>query len=288
HDGERLDGVLSVDPIALGWVLDATGPVTDKKGHQLSGGQFVKYSLADVYALYPNKDRRTEALVDAAHAVLDAVIAGRGGTSALAERLGHSIVTRHLALYSAHEAEQQVLASTPLAAALPQEARPLLGVMMQEAVASKLCYYVRKSIQYSGAPPTTQLDLGLGHGPQPVQQATVTIRLTNTAPVSGLPLYVAPDVDIADGRPLKPGTVRLAVSTYLARGGVLERAILDGKPLSMTSETEKGLSVLTTAVWLPPGGSTTLVLHILQPAEPGASLRVLDQPLAFPDEISVN
>lgn len=283
HDGQQLDGVLSLDPLALAKVLQATGSLRQPDGRVLNAASFVPYVLSDAYRLYPDKERRTEALTVAARTVLDAVTAGRGPSGLLAERLGNAVVGRHVALFSRRPLEQAQLARTPLAAALPRTAAPLLGVVTQEALASKLSYYLRRTIRYDAQPVTSAIDLGGPHGPEPVQHAVVTITLHNAAPRSGLTEYVAPSVDITNGRPVVPGTDRIALSIYLGRAGVVQEAKLDGRPIALTSETELGLSVLTTAVTLPPGGTATLTLRVVQPAEPGAELTVLRQPLVVED-----
>jgi hypothetical protein len=286
HNGQQLDGVLSLDPVSLSDVLQATGPVVDSEGAVLRASTFVKYALSDAYALYPDKKRRTEALANAAQAVFSAVVRGRGPSAVLAERLGNAVLTRHLALFSRHPDEQRLLMATRVAQPVPVDSAPLVGVMTQEASGTKLAYYLRRRISYSGEPVSTAVDLGLG--PEPVQRAVLTITLTNTAPASGLPSYVAPSTDFATGRPVRPGTWRVAVSTYLGRRGVLEGMTVDGKAVSVTAETEKGLSVLSTAVVLQPGESRTLVLSIMQPAAPGAPLQLLSQPLAFPDSWQIS
>ena len=286
HHGEKLDGVLSVDPVALRDVLQATGPLVDSHGVHLRAGTFVRYALADAYHLYPDKKHRTEALAKAAQAVFTAVVRGRGPSAALAERLGHAVLTRHLALYSAHADEQRMLTGTRVAQTLPIGSAPLLGIMTQEASGTKLAYYLRRRIDYAGQPVTRAVDLG--RGPEPVQQAVVTITLTNTAPASGLPSYVAPGTDFATGLRWRPGTERIAVSCYLRRRGVLRGMTVDGKPIAVTSETEQGLTVLTTAVVLRPGETRTLVLAVTQPANAGAPLQLLEQPVAFPDSVHLS
>jgi hypothetical protein len=283
HDGQQLDGVVSLDPLALSDVLQATGSLRQPDGRLLSPGTFPPYVLSEAYRLYPDKKRRTEALTVAARTVLDAVVDGRGRSSILAERLGHAMTGRHLAVYSRDAAEQAQLARTPLAGALPRTAAPVLGVMTQEALASKLSFYLRRTIRYDGQPVTSALDLGGPAGPEPVQYATVTVTLRNAAPRTGLTEYVAPSVDITNGRPVVPGTDRIAVSVYLGRAGAVLEARLDGRPISLTSETEQGMSVVTTAVTLPPGGTATLQLRVVQPAAPGAPLTVIKQPLVIED-----
>ncbi len=50
-DPNPVDGVISVDPLALARVMRATGPVT-VDGHELTSENVVSFLLSDAYALY--------------------------------------------------------------------------------------------------------------------------------------------------------------------------------------------------------------------------------------------
>jgi hypothetical protein len=115
----------------------------------------------------------------------------------------------------------------------------------------------------------------------------VTVRLTNTAPASGLPDYVAPAVDLGTGQAQRRGLTKVSLSVYLGRSGLVEGAAVDGRPTSFASQTEQGLSVVTLAVTLEPGASRTVQLAVRQPAQPGQPLLVLNQPLVTRDDLSI-
>jgi hypothetical protein len=225
-------------------------------------------------------------LAGAARAIFTSLATGVGDPVALGERLGQAIDAGHLQLFSTNSRTQSMLATTQIAQALPTKSAPLLGVFTQDANADKLTYYLRRSIAYQVVPAPQLLDFGDGGGPRPQEQAVVSVRLDNLAPATGLPAYVAPGQDAATGQRIEPGSMRLAVSVYLAKFGVVSQATVDGSAVAFNSETEQGLSVVTVVVTLPPGGSRTIQLRVRQPATPGAPLHLLSQPSVLPDIVT--
>ncbi len=287
HSGQVLDGVLSVDPPGLADILQATGPLAAKDGSRLAADSVVQHTLSDAYRLFPDKTRRSAVLSHDAETVFAALTTGAGDTLSLGERLGHAAQTGHLKFYASRPLVQDELATTTVAGALPTTAAPYLSVVTQDGNNDKLSYYLRRDISYDGTVLADELDFGDGRGPQPQELATVTVRLRNTAPGSGLPDYVAPRTDLSTGRPIPPGRMRVAVSVYLGRNGQLEAATVDGTPRGLTSQTEQGMAVFTTAVDIDPGSSTTLVLRVRQPTRVGQPLLVVQQPLVIPDTLVV-
>lgn len=286
--GDSVDGVMSVDPEALASLLRATGPVATPRGTVLAAESFAKLTLSDVYRQYPDKKQRSAVFAEYVDTIFKAFTRGTGSAGSLAASFGDAISGGHLRLYSATPGEQAALARTPVAGALPVRAAPLFGVITQEATGDKLSYYLRREISYASPSPVTSVDFGDGKGPQAVEAATVRVTLRNTAPAEGLPSYVAPSTDFTTHKPLRPGRARVFVSIYLGRGGQLQEAQLDGRPVSLAAETEQGLAVLSTYVWLDPGASTTLALRVLQPGGTSPALTLLQQPTAAADSLDID
>jgi hypothetical protein len=287
HSGQRVDGVLSIDPPGLADLLQATGPLTGKEGARLASATFVQRALSDAYRLFPDKARRSAVLSEDAETVFQALTGGAGEAMALGERLGHAVVTGHLKFYASRSPLQAQLALTAIAGALPTTSAPYLSVITQNANNDKLSFYLRRDIAYKGAVLADQLDFGDGRGPQPQEVATITVRLHNTAPPSGLPDYVAPPTDLSTGKQIPRGRMKVAVSVYLGRYGQLDGATLDGTRVDLTSQTEQGMAVFTTAVEIDPGRSMTLVLRVRQPTQVGAALLAVQQPLVAADNLAI-
>ncbi|PPL20189.1 hypothetical protein GY24_02415 [Microterricola pindariensis] len=146
--GVTPDGVISADPVALAHILQATGPVALETGHELSAENAVSLLLNQIYieTAGPGGQEASDAFFAlAARAVFDAVSAGDADARDLAEAVGHGIEENRIMMWSAHPAEQAVLAATPLAGILPTDnaAASVTGVYFRDMSVSKIDYYLR-------------------------------------------------------------------------------------------------------------------------------------------------
>ena len=76
--GQEVDGVISVDPVAMSYLLNATGPVTLANGKQLTADNAVDYLLHDVYMETPDPEKQNAIFADAASKVFAALTTGAG------------------------------------------------------------------------------------------------------------------------------------------------------------------------------------------------------------------
>lgn len=286
--GQRIDGAIAVDPVALSFLLEATGPVTMSDGTRLSAENIVEFTLSTAYQRFgdENNPQREAYLNEVTQAVFDRVKRGGVDSGRLAERLGHAVRTGHLRVYSTRPDEQRELEKTQIAGQLPaRQKQPYLQVITQNSGGNKLDYYLRRTVEYDGHLTGEAVDTG--SGPVPEERARVTVTLTNNAPPSGLPRYVTARPDLPRGAVYPPGQNKVFLSVYAGVGSTLEGATLDGSRTVLESETEKGHAVFSTEVVLDPGESTTLVLDLFQPTTPGAELVYQQQPLVVPDDVVI-
>jgi hypothetical protein len=284
HDGQKLDGVLSLDAPGMADVLRATGPVSTALG-VLTERNFLQVTLADVYKRLPQKAQRTAAQTASAKSVVSALLHGAGSTTVLGESLGHAIVGRHLQFYSVDTRVQARIATTALAGVLPSEDSTMVSVITQDANNDKLSYYLQRRITYVSESRLSAQDVG--SGPKPQEAGTLTVTLQNSVPTQGLPQYVAPSLDATTGRPIAPGTMHVALSVYLGHDGFVSTATIDGRPTSVSSQTEQGLAVVSVSLWLAPGSRHVVQFQTSQPFERGSSLTLVPQPLARADSVSI-
>jgi hypothetical protein len=288
HKGQRLDGVLSVDPIALSRVLEATGPIQTPAGARLTAANAVAYTLSTAYAQFPDKAARSEVLTDAARAVVGRLTQGAGPTAKLTERLGSAAISHHLYLYSATSSEQRQIAGTDVSGVLADAPGPQLMVVTQDTGGSKLSYYLHRRIEYAGEIGPALVDIGDGRGPEAQEFARITVTLTNAAPANGLPVYVTQRVDLP-GLVAKPvGQTQVWVSVYLSRGGQLSRASLDGQAIPLSSDTDASLAVFSTTMTIDPGAQRVLTLDVAQPTTGAAPLIYRQQPLVTADDVHIS
>lgn len=281
QSGERVDGVVFMDPVALGQLLGAVGGVRLTDGTTIDESNAVRVLESDVYRRYQGDQApRFAYLSETARTVFDALRTRTLDGRSLARHFADAVGTGHLQVWSADPQEEAVLRRSRVAGEL-RSTGPFLSVVTNDAGGSKLDYYLHRSVTYEGA--STGVAVDLGDGPQLEEQATVTVRLDNQAP-AGLPSYVTARPDDPKS---PPGQAKTWVSVYLGERASLLGATLDGQPVTVESATEHGLTVLSAFVTTNRGSSTTLALSIKQPADPAQTLVYRQQPLIRDDDIVV-
>lgn len=244
--GEDVDGVLSVDPVALSSLLRGTGPVPVQGGDRITAEDAVPSLLSKLYAEIP-EPRLQNVYSDAvATSVFAAVVSGQGEPEVVQRSLVESVRQRRILLWSARPAEQQAIAGTPLAGELPTRAtrRPAVGVYLNDRGMSKLDYYL-----------DTRTDVrGRCVGRRQRLSVTVHLRslLERRAP---LPDYVA------NQRPqLQPDVMRLRPYVYAAVGGRLTSASYAGADEEIGGRTHRGPEVAAVTVDVAPQPRRSIVV----------------------------
>jgi hypothetical protein len=270
--GERLDGAVATDPVALGYVLDATGPVRLPDGTRVTGANAARVAMRDVYARFPRVEQnaaRDVYLQQIARGAFDRLLSGGGEPRALVDALGRAAGEGRLLVYSGHDREQQRLARTPVGGVLSSDQGSRVEVVVNNAGGTKLDYYLERRVEYGVA--------ACGPGPR---QSEVRVTLRNTAPGGGaLPEYVRYR---ADRRPAEAraaeGENRLLVSVFAPVGAAVQGARLDGQEAFFTETRERSRPVFDFAVELAPGQTRTITLRLEERAR-GTAPRVRVQPL---------
>jgi hypothetical protein len=251
--GEKIDGTIAVDPVALSYILKVTGPA--KLGTQtVTAANVVDLTERDVYARIKSPADQDLFFQALARAVYERITSGSGSTKALVDALSKAAREGHLLVASSHKPEQTVLTATPIGGAIPVVAGPYLHVAMNNAAGGKLDYYLHRTIDYRLEP----RDDGTG-------LATATVTLTSKAPRRGLPEYVTLRLDTpAEKRP-PVGQNRIYLSVYGGLRASAEKATLDGEPVAFEPLVERGHGVFSTYLTIDPGQTRTLVFKIVEP-----------------------
>ncbi|WP_433050343.1 DUF4012 domain-containing protein [Dactylosporangium sp. CS-033363] len=273
--GERIDGALAVDPTALSYLLTVTGPATAPGGERVDAGNVVALTQSTIYARYADptpagQAARKDYLIGLARAI-EARILGGGLNPArlrpLAEAARRGATERRLLAWSADQTVQHLIEATPLAGEVEETAAPYSGVVVVNAGANKLDYYLDRTVTWRRT--------GCGDA----RDVTVTIALTNHAP-AGLTPYVNQRLD-EHAYPIRPGDQRLHLSYLATRGALLRAATIDGRRVMFTPGEERGHPAYLIDVELPRGATRTVTLHLREPYTQG-DLHVLRQPLVRP------
>lgn len=260
--GVQVDGVIAVDPVALSYLLAATGPVTLPSGDVLSSENAVQLLLNEVYLRYPDPAAQNQFFSEATSAVFGALLSGGGSPSDMLSALAHAGDERRLLLWSAHPDEQKVLARTTLAGGLPitDDTVSSFGVFLNDGTGSKMDFY--QSVDASVAWDSCALDArGEATG-----TARLDVTLTNNAP-AGLPGYITG----AGSYGVAPGSARTVVYLYLPEGFDLVDAQLSNGA-GFGGGMHEGRRVLSFDVALAPGESVTSTVTASAAEDTGAEL----------------
>ncbi|MGI5246790.1 DUF4012 domain-containing protein [Dactylosporangium sp. CA-139066] len=254
RSGRTVDGVFATDPVALAYLLGATGPVTLPTGDQLTAATAVRQLLSEVYLKIASEPDQDAYFAGAAKAVLDRLMGGVPMSQALVSALSRAAEERRLLAWSAHPEEQRELAGTVFGGTLPEQdgAHPTVGVFLDDGTGAKLGYYLTRSVQ---------LESGrcLPDGTRPLR---LTVTLGSTAPKTGLPRSVL-GLGLAGEY-----TVRTNVLVYAPAGGSPVSATQDGAPTDFGTGLDKGREVAVFTVDLAPGAQSTLVVDLATPPLP--------------------
>ncbi|XAS66658.1 DUF4012 domain-containing protein [Micrococcaceae bacterium Sec5.7] len=270
--GDRLDGVISIDPVALGYILDATGPVelTDPAlkvlagsalPTKLTGKNVVPTLLSKVYATIAQPQLQDAYFAGVAKEIFGALSTGKGDSKALVGGLTRGADERRIMVWSANSEEQSVIADYPLGGSISGAAvsPAQFGVYFNDGTGAKMDYYVKRTAQLVDECTNDEYS-----------QIKVRVTSTNTAPLdaaTSLPAYVTGGG--AYGVPA--GTVQSNIVVYGPVQALIETAVQDGKKILFGAQRHSGRPVGTVTTSLAPGQSSTVELtfgKIVQHTEP--------------------
>lgn len=273
--GVEVDGVLSVDPVAMSHLLAGTGPVDLGQGVVLDQSNAVDALLSTIYL------RLEPSLQDGffqitARTIFDAVMSGAGEPLPVVKGLVRAVDENRLLLWSAHPDEQEQLAATGVAGAFTGDAgaTPHIGVYVGDSAGGKMQFYLD----------ATTVARSSGCRSDGTQEIVVSTRLTSSAP-RGLPLSVTGfDEELDDGE------MRFFVWSFAPFGGRFTSITLDGEPQTITTARLDGRAETSVPVSLPPGATRVLTATVLtgpgQDADgvvsttPGVRTTTNDRPIA--------
>jgi hypothetical protein len=249
--GQRLDGVIVVDPLALAEILRVSGPI-GVGGTRLDGGNIVDQTLVQAYVRYAkDNEARRRYLQEIAKQTL---LAFRRALAVhpvdLVRGLAGAARGRHLQLYSTDPDSQRALADLGIAgsAAAPTRGDYLMPVGVNTG-ANKLDAFLHRTIRYR-----------VSLQPDGTAHATASVTLRNDAPSSGLPRYVIGPY--AAGR--RAGQNDQLQTLYVAGAYGFTGATVDGRAVAATAHAELGGLALSQAVGVPSRSSVTLAYRLVR------------------------
>lgn len=269
--GLDVDGVLSVDPVTLSYLLEGIGPVELEDGTRLTADNAVDSLLNGVYVNYPDGKEQDAFFASATQKIFDKVLSGAGDPTALLKALTKATNERRVALWSKDADVTKAIAGTPLAHELPtgDAASPALGFYLNDATGAKMQYYLDYSVAGKAAKCT---DAG-------AQSYTSEMTLRSTAPADSASLPVSIR---GPGFGAEPGSMLMNLYLYGTNGGTIDSVEIDNEETTFTRATHEGRPVVILTIQVDPGQTVTVQSKLTSGAGQTGSTVVTSTPSIVP------
>ncbi|TFC33832.1 DUF4012 domain-containing protein [Cryobacterium sp. TMT2-14] len=278
--GGTVDGVISIDPVALAHMLGATGPVTMRTGDVLSKDNAVALLLNEIYFRYQGRDGpdQTDAFfAEAAKTMFDAVTNSQAEPQTMLKAVTQGVSEHRIMAWSAHPEEQKILEGTPIAGILPttNDESTTTGVFFRDMSASKMDFYLETA---------ATLSTDVCTAATPTFTTTAKLHSTLTPELAAvLPSYVASGAwgvkqfrtEVFVYGP--PGTTFVSSSIDAVDGAGLE-----------TTTDDLGRPVARFSVMLTPGQTSAVTAVFTGPAGTYAAPELRTTPMLNPTTVTVD
>ncbi|MFT4147626.1 MAG: DUF4012 domain-containing protein [Micrococcaceae bacterium] len=252
--GTDVDGVIAMDPVALSYILQATGPVTLDESisgvdNTLTSDNAAQVLLSDAYVT-SDSDQQHEFFADAVNKTFDKIKAGTFDPTKLADAFTRSSNEHRFLMWSKHDDEQKLLG--PLASGgdtlQPVEAAPsaMYGIAINNLQQSKMDYYIKDNVQISQN----------GCGVSPSNTTTIKYQVSNTfqGDASSLPSYVLSD----SAKHGTPGELYDNYTFYAPKGTEMQTVKVDGQAVGSQNTKPLDLSAVTIPLHIGQGQTKTV------------------------------
>ena len=243
--GQQVDGVFAVDPVALSYVLAATGPVSVGDGDPLSTFNAVPILLSVIYGVFPDPAQQDEFFERVAREIFATFTRGTGTPADLLQAVARGVEEHRILAHSADPDEQAELAGSAIAGELladPADPAPQVGVYLNDNTGSKMSFYLRTKVQVDAT--------FCRGGTQGISGQATLESVLDPAEVAGLSATVTGGG--VYGIPV--GSQLVALRLYGPVGGSVSDIEFDRKPIDDVEVVDHdGRPVATTYVFLDPG-----------------------------------
>jgi hypothetical protein len=266
-----IDGVMSFDPVALGYLLKATGPITLSTGDVVNSDNAASLFLNQVYFRYKDPKVQDAFFASAAASVFTTVQQGGFQPKALLDALSQSVNEHRFLFWSADPAVEKLIANTPLAGTLPTSnaTDTGVGVFFNDTTGAKMEYYLYPSITVTSDQCTAS-----------TPTLTSSVELESKAPASGLPPYV---VGV-----FYYGRTAVDVTLYGTVGGSMSGFKVDGQATTPSYTGENlGRPVAKIPVLISPGQKLTVTYTMTGKAGDYGPPKVFTTGMPHPTPITV-
>lgn len=142
HKGVSPAGVLSIDILAIGYLLEATGPVVLEDGTTISAENSAELLMNAVYLRYPRPEDQDAYFAMITQRVLEAVRAGAPDPSLLASAVVRGVQEQRIQAWSSDDRVQAALVSLGAGDGPAAQDRSVVGVHLNDRTRAKMDYFL--------------------------------------------------------------------------------------------------------------------------------------------------
>jgi hypothetical protein len=277
-----IDGVISIDPVALSYILRATQPITMSTGDVLTPDSLVPILLNDVYLRFTGSDpkvlnaKQDAVFGEAVGATFAAITNGPLDVNELLGGLSQGYGENRLMYWSANEAEEAQMVAMGVNGELPvsDATTQRVGLYFQDAVGSKLNYYLNQSVHLSNASCRTD---GLVN-------YRVSADLQSTLPTTGLsklPFHITGEYL---RNKVKIGVQRMEVRLYAPAGMQILGVKVNGVPVALPALHDESWSVGQVQIEVAPSAALNITYDMISQPGPTA-LEAQITPMVHPTTV---
>ncbi|MFN2589013.1 MAG: DUF4012 domain-containing protein [Actinomycetota bacterium] len=278
--GERPEGVIAMDPIALAYMLEGMEPLrAPGLDVDVTSENAAEIILHDSYLEFPTPQAQNLYLGRLISQFWSRVRAGDLDAGSFARGLAKAVGTQHLKIYSPRPAEQEALQSLEAEGDYSDEGGHVQMLFHNNYGANKVDYFLDRQVDT-----TIRLQEDAG------AHVTVSIDLTNAAPDG-------PPSDLLGRRSFKgypPGFNGMFLNLLLPREATVYRFLQNGEQAAYILDVDDGYPVAWDLVELDPGESANVTVRyrvpsVFEETPQGAryQLKLLPQALVRPDRYTV-
>lgn len=199
--GDTYDGMVLMDPVALEYLLPATGPITvDGWDEPITGDNVVDIMLRDSYLSFDNDDQNLF-LAEVVNVFWDRITNGRFDAARFAQGLGEATSSQHFRVFSTSPDEAEAMATAKVDGDYARYGPNVQIVFHNNYSANKVDYYLTRDVE-------TRIKLERDSA-----QVESTITMTNSAPEGPPSLLLGPSKTYSKNDP--PGLNRMLLNALL-------------------------------------------------------------------------
>lgn len=278
--GDRPDGVIAMDPVALGYMLEGMEPLrAPGLDVDVTSENAAQIILHDSYLEFPTPAAQNLYLGDLIGKFWRRVQEGELEPGPFAQGFAKAVRSEHLKVYSTRPDEQEALASLDAEGDYSDEGDHVQMLFHNNYAANKVDYFLDRKVSTTVA---LQEDAGA--------HVTVSIDLTNHA-------AAGPPSDLLGRRAFKgypPGFNGMFLNLLLPREATVYRFLQNDEQSAYILDEDDGFPVAWDLVELDPGETSNVTIRyrvpsVFEETPQGAryQLKLLPQALVRPDQYTV-